>query len=110
MCSTWIRLPNSRAIFTSRCVARSAAVSSRHTGCERGSPSMRDRKSTRLNSSHLVNSYALFCLKKKTEHRFDREIGGEVGQATEIAAGESLRGAHRLRRRHCVGRSVEARL
>src|SRR5256885_14096774 len=25
----------------------------------------RDRKSTRLNSSHLVNSYALFCLKKK---------------------------------------------
>src|SRR5205807_9880331 len=24
-----------------------------------------DRKSTRLNSSHLVNSYAVFCLKKK---------------------------------------------
>src|ERR1022692_5237031 len=26
---------------------------------------MRDRKSTRLNSSHLVISYAVFCLKKK---------------------------------------------
>src|SRR5688500_13259376 len=26
---------------------------------------IRDRKSTRLNSSHLVNSYAVFCLKKK---------------------------------------------
>src|SRR5688500_19248397 len=26
----------------------------------------RDRKSTRLNSSHLVISYAVFCLKKKT--------------------------------------------
>src|SRR5688500_20076039 len=25
-----------------------------------------DRKSTRLNSSHLVNSYAVFCLKKQT--------------------------------------------
>src|SRR2546426_4115569 len=30
----------------------------------------RDRKSTRLNSSHLVISYAVFCLKKrKTQHR-----------------------------------------
>src|SRR5256885_5606145 len=28
--------------------------------------SMRDRKRTRLNSSHLVISYAVFCLKKKT--------------------------------------------
>src|SRR5688500_19834823 len=28
-------------------------------------PSFRDRKSTRLNSSHLVISYAVFCLKKK---------------------------------------------
>src|SRR5256885_9967096 len=27
---------------------------------------MKDRKSTRLNSSHLVISYAVFCLKKKT--------------------------------------------
>src|SRR5690606_39289163 len=26
----------------------------------------RDRKSTRLNSSHVKNSYAVFCLKKKT--------------------------------------------
>src|SRR5256885_11657021 len=27
-----------------------------------------DRKSTRLNSSHLVISYAVFCLKKKTKY------------------------------------------
>src|SRR5688500_19718363 len=27
-----------------------------------------DRKSTRLNSSHLVISYAVFCLKKKNQH------------------------------------------
>src|SRR5256885_10499543 len=28
----------------------------------------RDRKSTRLNSSHLVISYAVFCLKKKKQY------------------------------------------
>src|SRR5256885_4132582 len=33
--------------------------------CCTGSPSQPDRKSTRLNSSHLVISYAVFCLKKK---------------------------------------------
>src|SRR2546426_2555651 len=31
-----------------------------------------DRKSTRLNSSHLVISYAVFCLKKKNTHRANR--------------------------------------
>src|ERR1039457_7462836 len=31
--------------------------------------SHRDRKSTRLNSSHLVISYAVFCLKKKKTGR-----------------------------------------
>src|SRR5688500_20059485 len=30
-----------------------------------GEEAARDRKSTRLNSSHLVISYAVFCLKKK---------------------------------------------
>src|SRR2546426_4114864 len=30
-----------------------------------GMENSRDRKSTRLNSSHLVISYAVFCLKKK---------------------------------------------
>src|SRR5256885_3597418 len=29
-----------------------------------------DRKSTRLNSSHLVISYAVFCLKKKKKNQF----------------------------------------
>src|SRR5262245_63808469 len=28
-----------------------------------------DRKSTRLNSSHLGISYAVFCLKKKNKHK-----------------------------------------
>src|SRR5436190_12924020 len=40
----------------------------------------RDRKSTRLNSSHTVISYAVFCLKKKKDpprlaHEHNRGIG-----------------------------------
>src|SRR5437764_8460407 len=31
-------------------------------------PDHRDRKSTRLNSSHRCISYAVFCLKKKKKH------------------------------------------
>src|SRR2546426_6588042 len=34
-------------------------------GDRRLSRELEDRKSTRLNSSHLVISYAVFCLKKK---------------------------------------------
>src|SRR5256885_12909238 len=30
-----------------------------------------DRKSTRLNSSHLVISYAVFCLKKKKKNKYN---------------------------------------
>src|SRR5438876_3760238 len=33
---------------------------------------VRDRKSTRLNSSHPSISYAVFCLKKKSERKDDR--------------------------------------
>src|SRR5690349_22438564 len=36
-----------------------------------------DRKSTRLNSSHVEISYAVFCLKKK--------MNGEIGKATLYA-------------------------
>src|SRR6266478_6794531 len=34
-----------------------------------GGPARRDRKSTRLNSSHSQSSYAVFCLKKKKKDR-----------------------------------------
>src|SRR5258708_20075547 len=33
----------------------------------------RDRKSTRLNSSHQIISYAVFCLKKKKKHAIYRK-------------------------------------
>src|SRR2546426_12582802 len=42
------------SVFTASCVTT--------TVCADGAA---DRKSTRLNSSHLVISYAVFCLKKK---------------------------------------------
>src|SRR3712207_7285364 len=40
----------------------------RHVHCGPGVRVLRDRKSTRLNSSHANISYAVFCLKKKKTH------------------------------------------
>src|SRR5258708_29276936 len=34
---------------------------------DKNSDTFQDRKSTRLNSSHQIISYAVFCLKKKTQ-------------------------------------------
>src|SRR5258708_24842189 len=39
------------------------------TSMEKSIIDERDRKSTRLNSSHQIISYAVFCLKKKTRAR-----------------------------------------
>src|SRR3989475_2646007 len=38
-------------------------------GTRRQAPRIRDRKSTRLNSSHSQISYAVFCLKKKNKQQ-----------------------------------------
>src|SRR5690606_41120296 len=35
-----------------------------------GKPIHKDRKSTRLNSSHVKISYAVFCLKKKKQNKY----------------------------------------
>src|SRR2546430_13371553 len=45
-------------------------------------PAARDRKSTRLNSSHSQISYAVFCLKK---NNLDRRTGTDVDRETLIA-------------------------
>src|SRR5436190_15244870 len=42
---------------------------SRPADLPRRATSSRDRKSTRLNSSHTVISYAVFCLKKKKKNK-----------------------------------------
>src|SRR5205807_5835977 len=44
------------------CHAKQSGGKGRHSA-------LRDRKSTRLNSSHLVISYAVFCLKKKKKKK-----------------------------------------
>src|SRR5256885_11138176 len=45
----------------------------------------RDRKSTRLNSSHLVISYAVFCLKKKKKTKHDTvRIGSGKGSTVAM--------------------------
>src|SRR5690606_40399523 len=46
-------------------IKRIAAILSSRKGSEL------DRKSTRLNSSHVKISYAVFCLKKKKRIKFD---------------------------------------
>src|SRR5256885_5990482 len=43
-----------------------------------------DRKSTRLNSSHLVISYAVFCLKKKKERGESVLLEGGQGALLDL--------------------------
>src|SRR5256885_11079095 len=43
-----------------------------------------DRKSTRLNSSHLVISYAVFCLKKNNNRNFRRSVSYAIDRESII--------------------------
>src|SRR5439155_11766445 len=53
-----------REAMSVKCASSSGAnCTSRFVACPR--PGRADRKSTRLNSSHVAISYAVFCLKKK---------------------------------------------
>src|SRR3989454_7059107 len=45
-----------------------------------------DRKSTRLNSSHLVISYAVFCLKKKKTRKLGAHRPRGVGGPRRVPA------------------------
>src|SRR2546429_6944667 len=65
-----IRRPPRSTLFPYTTLFRSLPVDSARKGSCRdgatpGDYRMRDRKSTRLNSSHGYISYAVFCLKKK---------------------------------------------
>src|SRR2546430_12395001 len=63
------RTPASAHQRTRRSRRPRTGASSRRTQSRRRDlrPGRRDRKSTRLNSSHSQISYAVFCLKKKAE-------------------------------------------
>src|SRR5690625_6679975 len=62
--------------------ATNSTFVSTHLGVENGE-TVEDRKSTRLNSSHVASSYAVFCLKKKNEYCtvIDGEGAAELGYA-----------------------------
>src|SRR5258705_6669429 len=49
----------------------------------------RDRKSTRLNSSHLGISYAVFCLKKKKKRIKNRRPRSKQCEASRRASAEA---------------------
>src|SRR5436305_15237075 len=68
-----IRRPPRSTLFPYTTLFRSRVL---HHGEQRGPPVRRDpgevrrdRKSTRLNSSHVRISYAVFCLKKKKKNK-----------------------------------------
>src|SRR2546426_6115006 len=63
-----------------------------------------DRKSTRLNSSHLVISYAVFCLKKKKQliPLRDRDHEPEVRVDHQLL-GRAVTALDALRERHLIG-------
>src|SRR5215216_2180192 len=51
----------------------------------------RDRKSTRLNSSHQIISYAVFCLQKKKSGAHRREVGARPGEVAAAGGGQEHR-------------------
>src|SRR5262245_66620545 len=59
--------PELRRFFRRWMDGKTALMSELHERWVRGDGGAGDRKSTRLNSSHLGISYAVFCLKKKTQ-------------------------------------------
>src|SRR5438132_8864580 len=77
-----IRRPPRSTLFPYTTLFRSPSRWWPAAACSAASRSMRslpigpDRKSTRLNSSHTVISYAVFCLKKKKkqhQHLLDKQ-------------------------------------
>src|SRR5258708_31849511 len=79
-----IRRPPRSTLFPYTTLFRSEAGNLRHVGhsvedCVDGGQVMRlDRKSTRLNSSHQIISYAVFCLKKKKKEKHNVEIDEDL--------------------------------
>src|SRR6266851_6790404 len=68
-----IRRPPRSTLFPYTTLFRSCrrhAPRAPHPQAPRDSCAPADRKSTRLNSSHITISYAVFCLKKKTKQHY----------------------------------------
>src|SRR5207244_9925686 len=70
--------------------APSAAAGRTQSPSRRQTP-MNNRKSTRLNSSHQIISYAVFCLKKKkkTKHQYQQHTTKKERTRTDRSAQET---------------------
>src|SRR5215218_6818303 len=53
-------------------------------------PASGDRKSTRLNSSHTVISYAVFCLKKKNDRALVPDLHARLGALARRRRGDPV--------------------
>src|SRR3712207_7081023 len=58
---------NQAGVYSATLAYLRAVAAAGTDDAQRAVPEMKDRKSTRLNSSHANISYAVFCLKKKTD-------------------------------------------
>src|SRR5256885_3666601 len=67
-------MPDALRDLSHRHAARREILHERRMHARLALEAVEDRKSTRLNSSHLVISYAVFCLKKKTTYPRDFPI------------------------------------
>src|SRR3954470_1796042 len=70
----------------------------------------RDRKSTRLNSSHVEISYAVFCLKKTRDSKAAARVTVQGGGARQRARGADGRRRRAHRRSGRVQQQHRARL
>src|SRR5262245_2753392 len=90
---------------TKGCMAAPALTRGEHVSVRSSSPTgaqllpgelrLQDRKSTRLNSSHLGISYAVFCLKKKKHHQHADVSEGHrrlQGEARCVPSADEQRG------------------
>src|SRR5438874_7045168 len=99
-----IRRPPRSTLFPYTTLFRSAeGAGERGPGGRRGAGvglDRRDRKSTRLNSSHVEISYAVFCLKKKNTYgSLSLTLGLSCASCSYTSRGRCLLGRSQL----CIG-------
>src|SRR5437660_3222333 len=91
-----IRRPPRSTLFPYTTLFRSQRAHPGDGTHPRSSPgwSRLDRKSTRLNSSHVAISYAVFCLKKKKKKRKQRNTANKLTQTQKATINTLLTHSH----------------
>src|SRR5260221_5173219 len=97
-----IRRPPRSTLFPYTTLFRSKRRAVQHRiGARSGAARMHvgpgiDRKSTRLNSSHTVISYAVFCLKKKKKQPVCSAVSTLEHRTSTVAQADDTRGSRSL--------------